>query len=113
MCRWPENSFCRHELKFIQLEERNTSNGSSHRERANLAALNLKPLAASNHHNSKSKSIGGSRFVNWKKVHLANSSGNGKPIVCFGCNEPGHKKSECHEREKGILPMLVQQEDDL
>ncbi len=89
------------ELKFIQLEERHTSNGSSCLERENLAALNPNPLAASNHRNGKTKPKGGSRFFNWKKVHPANSSGNGKPIVCFGCNKPGHKKSECPERKEG------------
>jgi hypothetical protein len=36
------------ELKFIQLEERHTSSTSSRHERANLAALNPKPLVASN-----------------------------------------------------------------
>jgi hypothetical protein len=89
------------ELKFIQLEECHTSNGSSHRERANLAALNPNPLAASNRRNGKPKPKGGSRFVNRKKVRSSNSSGDGKPIVCFGCYKPGHKKSECPERKEG------------
>jgi hypothetical protein len=79
------------ELKFVQLEERHTSNGSSHHERVNLAALNLNPLAASNCRNGKLKPKGGSRFVNQKKFHRTNSSGDSKPIVCFGCNKPGHK----------------------
>jgi hypothetical protein len=39
------------ELKFIQLEEHHTSNSSSCREQANLAALNPNPLASSNHFN--------------------------------------------------------------
>jgi hypothetical protein len=43
------------ELKFIQLQEHHTSNWSSHREWANLAALNPNSLAASNCRNGKSK----------------------------------------------------------
>ncbi len=39
------------ELQFIQLEERHTSSASSCHERANLAALNPNPLAASNRRN--------------------------------------------------------------
>jgi hypothetical protein len=46
-------SFADMELKFIQLEERHTSNGSNHWERANLAALNPNPLAAFNRRNGK------------------------------------------------------------
>ncbi len=86
-------SFADMELKFIQLEECHTSNGSSHHEQVNLAALNTNPLAASNCHNSKPKPKGGSKFDSQKKAHPANSSGNGRQIVCFGCNKPGHKKS--------------------
>ncbi len=48
------------ELKFIQLKECHTSNGSSRR-----------------------------------------SSSDGKPIICFSCNKPGHEKSECPERKEG------------
>jgi hypothetical protein len=40
-------------------------------------------------------------LVNWKKACPVNSSGDGKPIVCFGCNKPGHKKFECPERKEG------------
>jgi hypothetical protein len=50
-----KNSFADMKLKFIQLKECHTSNRSSHREQANLAALNPNPLAASNHHNGKPK----------------------------------------------------------
>jgi hypothetical protein len=89
------------ELNFIQLEERHTSNGWSCRERANLAALNPNPLAASNGCNGKTKPKGGSRFVNWKKVCPANSIGDDKPIICFGHNKPRHKKSDCPERKEG------------
>jgi hypothetical protein len=32
MCRWPEFFFADMKLKFIQLEERHTSNGSNCRE---------------------------------------------------------------------------------
>jgi hypothetical protein len=64
------------ELKFIQLEERHTSNGSRHRERANLAALNPNTLAASNQCNGKPKPKGGRRFINRKKVCSSNSSGD-------------------------------------
>jgi hypothetical protein len=94
-------SFADMELKFIQPEECHTPNGSNRRERANLVALNLNPLAASNRRNGKSKTKGGRRFENWKKAPPANSSGNGRPIVCFGCNKPGHKKSECPVRKEG------------
>jgi hypothetical protein len=80
------------ELKLILLEEHRTFNGSRRHERANLAALNQNPLAASNCHNGKSKPKGGSKFDNQKKAHPANSSSDVKPIVCFGCNKPGHKK---------------------
>jgi hypothetical protein len=79
------------ELKFFQLDELYTYNGSSHRERANLAALNPNPLAATSHCNGKSKPKGGRKFDIWKKACPANSSGDGRPIVCFGCNKPGHK----------------------
>ncbi len=89
------------ELKFIQLEERHTSNGSNRRERANLAALNPNPLAASNGRNGKPKPKGGGKFFNRKKIRSNNSSGDGRHIVCFGCNKPGHKKSECPERKEG------------
>jgi hypothetical protein len=106
-------SFADMELKFIQLEERHTSNGSNRRERANLAALNPNPLAASNRRNGKPKPKGGGKFVSRKKIRPANSSGDGRPIVCFSCNKPGHKKSDCPERRRGIRLMLVQQEDDL
>ncbi len=89
------------ELKFNQLEECHTSNGSSCRERVNLVALNPNPLAASNRRNGKPKPKGGNRFINWKKVHPPDSSGNSKPLVCFGCNKPGHKKFEYLERKEG------------
>ncbi len=94
-------SFADMELKFIQLEERHTSNGPTRRERANLAALNPNPLAASNRRNRKPKPKGGGKFGNRKKSRPANSSGDGRPIVCFGCNKPGHKKSECPDRKEG------------
>ena len=66
----------------------------------NLAALNQNLLAASNHHNDKPKPKGGSKFQNRRKVCPTNSSSNGRPIVCFGCNNPGHKKSECPEKKE-------------
>jgi hypothetical protein len=95
------------ELKFIQLEEHHTSNGSNRRERANLAALNPNPLAASNWHNGKRKPKGGSRLVNRKKVPPSNNSGDGKPIICFSCNKPGHKNLNVLKGRRGIRPMLV------
>ncbi len=102
------------ELKFIQLEERHTSSASSRHERANLAALNPNPLATSNHCHGKTKPRGTTKSGNPKK-HLTTSSSNSsndtRPIMCFGCNKPGHKKSECPER-RGILPTLVQLGDD-
>ncbi len=64
--------------------------------------LNPNPLAASNHHNGKSKPKGGSKFENWKKA-CPTSSGNGRPIICFGCNKLGHKKSECPEKKDGNM----------
>jgi hypothetical protein len=79
-------SFADMELKFIQLEECHISNGSGHHERANLAALNPNPLAASNFRNGKNRPRGGSKPDNWNKAHPVNSSGDGRPIVCFGCN---------------------------
>jgi hypothetical protein len=90
------------ELKFIQLEEWHMSSASSHRERANLAALNQNPLAASNHRNGKTKPRSTTKSVNPKKSHVttsSNSSNDTRPLVCFGCNKPGHKKSECPERK--------------
>ena len=92
------------ELKFIQLEERHTSSASSRRERANLAALNPNPLAASNRRHGKTKPRGATKSGNPKKhrTTTSNNSGNNtRPIVCFGCNRPGHKKSECPERKEG------------
>jgi hypothetical protein len=49
------------ELKFIQLEERHTSSASSRHERANLAALNPNPLAASNRRHGKTKPRGATK----------------------------------------------------
>jgi hypothetical protein len=92
------------ELKFIQLEEWHTSSASSCHERANLAALNPNPLAAYNHHNGNTKQRGTTKSGNPKKHHAttsSNSSNDTRPIVCFGCNKPGHKKSECPERKEG------------
>jgi hypothetical protein len=92
------------ELKFIQLEERHMSSAFSRHERANLAALNPNPLAASNRHNGKTKPRGTTKSGNPKK-HRATTSSNSsnitRPIVYFGCNKPGHKKSECPERKEG------------
>ena len=31
----------------------------------------------------------------------SNSSNDTRPIMCFGCDKPGHKKSECPERKEG------------
>ncbi len=81
------------ELKFIQLEERHMSSASSRRERANLAALNPNPLAASNHHNGKPKPWGTTKSGNPKKTRSttsSNSSNDTRPIMCFSCNKPGH-----------------------
>ncbi len=92
------------ELKFIQLEERHTSSTSSCHERANLAALNPNPLAASNHHHGKTKPRGATKSGIPKKhctTTSSNSSNDTRPIVCLGCNKPGHKKSECPERKEG------------
>ncbi len=94
------------ELKFIQLEERHTSSASSHREIANLAALNPNPLAASNRRHSKTKPQGATKSGNPKKHRTptsSNSSNDTRPIRCFGCNKPGHKKSECPERKEGNI----------
>jgi hypothetical protein len=80
------------------------SSASSHRERANLAALNPNPLAASNRHNGKTKQWGTTKSGNPKKSRVttsSNSSNGTRTIVCFGCNKPGHKKSECPERKEG------------
>ncbi len=98
---------------FIQLEECHTSNGPTCCEWANLKALNPNLLAASNLPNGRLKAKSGSKPGNNKKAHPANSSGDGKPIVCVGCNKPRHKKSECPERKGGIQPMLVQLEEEM
>jgi hypothetical protein len=92
------------ELKFIQLEEQHTSSASSCQERVNLGAPNPNPLAASNCHNGKTQPWGTTKFGNPKKSHIttsSNSSNDSRPIVCFGCNKPGHKKYECPERKEG------------
>ncbi len=92
------------ELKFIQLEERHTSSASSHLERANLAALNPIPLAVSNRRHGKTKPRGATNAGNPKKHRTttsSNSSNDTRPTVCFSCNKPGHKKSECPERKEG------------
>jgi hypothetical protein len=92
------------ELKFIQFKERHTSSASSRHERANLAALNPNPLAASNCHNGKTKPRGTTKSGNPKEhcaTNSSNSSNDTRPIVCLGCNKPGHKKSECPERKEG------------
>ena len=80
------------------------SSASSHHERPNLAALNPNPLAASNRHHGKTKPRGTTKSGNPKKHRAttsSNSSNDTRPIVCFGCNKPGHKKSECPERKEG------------
>jgi hypothetical protein len=51
------------------------------------------------------------KFINRRKVRSSNSSGDGKPIVCFSCNKPGHKNLNVLKARRGIRPMLVQQED--
>ncbi len=92
------------ELKFIQLEERHMTSASSRWERADLAALNPNLLAASNRHNGKPKPRGTSKSRNTKKTcstTSSNSSDDTRPVVCFGCNKQGHKKSECPERKEG------------
>jgi hypothetical protein len=92
------------ELKFIQLEERHMSSASSRHERAKLAALNPNPLAASNRCKGKTKPRGTPKSGNPKQHHAitsSNSSNDTRPIVCFGCNKPGHKNSECPERKEG------------
>ncbi len=92
------------ELKFIQLEERHASSASSRCERANLAALNPNPLAASNHRHGKTKPRGATKSGIPKKHRTttsSNSSNDTRPIICFSCNKPGHKKSECPERKEG------------
>jgi hypothetical protein len=96
--------FVNMELKFIQLEEHHMSSASSRHERANLAALNPNLLAASNHRNGKTKQQGTTKSGNPEKNHVttsSNSSNDTRPIVCFGFNKPGHKKSECPERKEG------------
>jgi hypothetical protein len=46
-------------------------------------------------------------FIRWffshreKNLTNSNSSNDTRPIVCFGCNKPGHKKSECPKRKEG------------
>ncbi len=54
--------------KFILLEEHHAPRGTSHCESANLASLNLNLLAASNHHNGKSKPKGGNKPGYQKKA---------------------------------------------
>ncbi len=96
--------FVNMELKFIQLEEHHMSNASSRWEQANLATLNPNLLAASSHHNSKTKPQGTTKSGYPKKHRVttsSNSSNDTRSIVCFGCNKPGHKKSECPERKEG------------
>jgi hypothetical protein len=61
-----KSSFVNMQLKFIQLEECHSSNGSTHCTRANLAALNQNPLAAANHHNGRLKAKGDSKTGNNK-----------------------------------------------
>ncbi len=61
------NPFADMQLKFIQLEKRHTSIASSRHERANLAALNPNPLAASSRHHGKTKPRGATKSGNPKK----------------------------------------------
>jgi hypothetical protein len=69
------------------------NSSSSCHERANLAALNPNPLAASKHRIGKLKAKGGNNPGYQKKAQPASSNTNGRPIICFGCNKPGHTKA--------------------
>ena len=89
------------EQRFLQLEERHALRGSARREGANAALLNPNPLAASNRQGGKHKGKPQQRGGVNKKLRPASSTGStstgrdGKPILCFKCGKPGHKKADC------------------
>jgi hypothetical protein len=95
------------EQYFLQLEERHALRGSTHQEGANVALLNPNPLAASNHQSGKQKGKPPQRGRVAKKLRNAGSTSSntiacdGKPILCFKCGKPGHKKADCLTRKEG------------
>ncbi len=107
-------SFADMELMFIQLEKCHTSNGSSHRERANLATLKPNPLAASNCFNSKTKLKGGnSSLITGRRLILLIVAVMTDPLYASVATNQHIKILNVLKRRRGIQPMSVQQEEEL
>jgi hypothetical protein len=99
--------FASFKQRFLQLKVRHALRGSAHQEGANGALLIPNPLAASNRQGGKQKGkpqqCGG---VAKKLRHAGSTSSNttthaGKPILCFKCGKPGHKKVDCPTGKEG------------
>ncbi len=89
------------ELKFIQLEGRHMSSTSSHHERANLAALNPNPLAASNRHHGKTKPWGTTKSGDPKKHRATTSSNSSKDTQLGMTSCYGHTRNSLCEHGPG------------
>jgi hypothetical protein len=108
--QWAETKsipFASLEQKFLQLEEHHALCSSAHQEGANAAHLNRNPLAASNRQGGKQKGKPQQHGSAVKKLCTAGSNSSnttacdGKPILCFKCGKPSHKKVDCPTGKEG------------
>ncbi len=93
------------ELMFIQPEERHTSNESSHRERANLVALNPNLLAASNQRNRKPKPKG------WEQICQSEEGLScQKRMTCLMATQETHYASMAQLVESSLVLTAIERE---